>query len=131
MSGADSTRWEQLYDAYTAAASCSDADERLALLRACATDDLTIISPFPYEVSGVEAVSAQLGAVAASQPDGTLQLRRTSTIDAHHQYFRASFENCDSRGARLSTGMHVIEVRDARIARILVFVPDQVTPLVA
>jgi hypothetical protein len=130
MSGTDSTRWEQLYDAYTAAASCADTDKRLTMLRECATDDVTIISPFPYEVAGIEAVSAQLGAVAASQPDGVLQLRRTSAVDAHHQYFRASFENCDSRGTRLSTGMHVIEVRDDRIARILVFVPDLVTPLV-
>jgi hypothetical protein len=39
-----------------------------------------------------------------------------------------TFENCNAEGARMSTGMHVVEVRDDRIARIVVFVPDQLSP---
>jgi hypothetical protein len=116
----------ELYDAYTTAASTTDAARRLELLRACAVEDLEIISPFPYAVTGIDAVSEQLGKVAGAMPDGRLTIRRTSAVDAHHGIFRVTFENCSSDGTRLSAGMHVVEVRDDRIARILVFVPDMI-----
>jgi hypothetical protein len=122
---AETTRYEALYDRYIAAASTPDPERRLRLLRECAAEDLQIVGPFPYDVRGVVNVSRQLGEVAAAMPDGVLTLRRTSPIDAHHEMFRAYFANCSSDGTQLSTGMHVVEVRDDQIVRILVFVPDR------
>jgi len=112
-----------LYDRYATAASTSDAAERRRLLEECAAPDLEIVSPFPYAVRGIDAVADKLGEVAAAMPDGGLVIRRAGPVDAHNHVFRVPFENC-SGGAVLSTGLHVVEVADGRIARIFVFVPD-------
>lgn len=125
----DNATFSRLYDIYTAAASNPDPAERERLLRECATDDMEIISPFPYDVRGLPEVAEQLGRVAEAMPDGRLTIRRTSPVDVHHDYLRVTFENVASDGTRLSTGLHVIELRDGRISRIVVFVPHDLPTL--
>jgi len=117
------THCTDLYDRYTTAASTVDPDERRDLLAACASPDIEILSPFPYAVRGLDAVAAKLGEVASAMPDGALVIRRSGPIDAHNHVFRVPFEN-RSGGQVLSTGLHVVEVANGLIARILVFVPD-------
>jgi hypothetical protein len=121
---------EELYDTYLRAASAAEQDEQVRLLRECAQPDFEIVSPFPYVVRGTEAVAAQLGEVAAAMPNGRLDLRRTTRIDSHNMTFRAAYGNFAADGSVLSTGLHVVEVRDGHLARILVFVPaDLPAPL--
>jgi len=119
------TSLEDLYDAYTRAASEPDLDERIRLLRECAVEDFEISSPFPYSVKGVSEVARQLGGVAAAMPDGKLSLGRISDIDAHNSFFRVNFENRNGAGERLSTGLHIAEVHDGKLTRIIVFVPSE------
>lgn len=125
MTGAGAS-FEATYDAYLAAASEPDPAERLRRLRECATEDLEIVSPFPYRVRGVEEAARTLGDVAAAGPGGRLLLGRSSPVDGHHDIFRATFENRSADGALLSTGLHVAELRDGLLARLIVFVPDHV-----
>lgn len=114
---------EELYDTYLRAASTGDQDERITLLRSCAQPDFELISPFPYHARGIDDVAAKLGEVAAAMPDGRLTLRRTAEIDGHNTIFRTAYGNFAEDGRVLSTGLHVVEVRDGLLARILVFVP--------
>ena len=126
MAEADSTLFEGVYDSYLYAASEPNPAKRVRLLRACATEDLEILSPFPYRVKGIQAVAEQLGLVAASGPGGCLSLSRTGPCDGHHGLYRATFENRDASGGLLSTGLHIAELRDDRLARLIVFVPDSI-----
>jgi hypothetical protein len=119
--------FRERYDTYLRAASSADAAERIELLRRCVVDDFEIISPFPYAVRGIEAVAVKLGEVAASMPDGRLRLRRITEIDRHNDLFRVAYANKSSAGETLSTGLHVAETRDGLIARLLVFVPADLT----
>jgi hypothetical protein len=120
---------EALYDSYLVAASTSDPDQRTHLLRQCAIEDLEMISPQPYALRGIPAISRQLGLVAAGNPSGRLRLRRTSRIDHHNNLLRCNFANFDDVNRVTATGMHVIELADHRIVRILVFVPEQLEPI--
>ena len=121
---------EELYDTYLQAASAPDETERMRLLRECAVQDFELISPFPYAVTGLEEIAAKLGEVAAAMPGGVLRLRRSTEVDAHNNLFRVAYANVDADGGVLSTGLHVVETREGRLARILVFVPaDLPAPL--
>lgn len=119
---------ELLYDSYLEAASTSDPSERLRLLRDVATADFELISAFPYRVSGLSDVSEKLGQVAQSMPGGELRLVRIGGPDGHHGFFRATYASVDGEGNQLSTGMHVGELVDGRLKRIIVFLPDQPAP---
>lgn len=116
---------EELYDTYLRAASAPEQDERVRLLTQCAVPDFEIVSPFPYVVRGTDAVATKLGELAAARPGGVLRLRRTSPLDAHNTVFRVAFENRDAAGNVVSAGLHVVETREGRLARILVFVPAE------
>jgi hypothetical protein len=121
---------EELYDTYLRAASTDDQDERVRLLRTVAADDFEIVSPFPYVLRSLDEVATKLGEVAAAQPGGRLDLRRTTVVDAHNSVFRVAYANIGADGAALSTGLHVVEVSDGKLARIVVFVPaDLPAPL--
>jgi hypothetical protein len=121
---------EELYDTYTRAASAASQEERLQLLRQCAHEEFELISPFPYHARGIDEVAAKLGEVAAAMPNGRLELRRTTEVDGHNHVFRTAYGNFADDGTVLSTGLHVAEVRDGRLARIFVFVPaDLPAPL--
>jgi hypothetical protein len=116
---------EDLYDGYLRAASTADDTERIRQLREVVLEDFQLASPFPYIATGITDVSEKLGAVAASMPDGQLRLRRTSSVDAHNGFFRVAYENHDASGLQTSTGLHIVETRDGKIARIIVFVPAE------
>lgn len=121
------TNWSEVYDTYLRAASSTDAGECRDLLERCASEDLELISPFPYHAVGRDAVVTQLRAVADAMPGGVLNLVRTTTPDEHHGWFRVSYANVDAEGHELSTGLHVVRTAGDRIAQIVVFVPAVAT----
>lgn len=125
------TDFTALYDCYTQAASTSDPEERLRLLSTCTSDDVEIISPFPYQLRGRDQLAAKLGEVAAAMPDGALTIARTGELDTHHNVFRVHFENRATNGEVLSSGMHVVDVENGLIRRLVVFVPAELNGVTA
>jgi hypothetical protein len=111
---------EELFAEWGAAWVTRDADERLARLRACCTEDVEFIPPDERPVvRGREALADHIGQYTAAWPDGVgCTLARPP--QTHHGWSRgfvrwtfptATAEGCD-----------IIRIAEGQIATMLVFV---------
>ena len=107
------------YDRYLDAVNAGADDDRLAILTECTTDDLEIRSP-GYVVRGRAAVAEKLGTVVAALPTPVRMERLTA--DEHHDVQRVGWRGVRPDDTTAVTGEHIVDLRDGRVAGIVVFI---------
>jgi hypothetical protein len=110
---------EELFLAWGAAWTARDPQEKEQRIRACCTDDVRFIPPDDRPVfSGIDALVEHVKSYTASWPEGT-RASLARPPETHHGWSRGlvvwHFPDVQAQGT------DVIEIRDGRIATMLVF----------
>ena len=110
---------EATIDAHLAGYCEPDADRRLELLRSAWAADGVLVDP-PFDGTGPEGVAALVDAVLGHYPDHTF--RRTTAVDAHHEYARYGWELVAADGSVAVAGTDFVTVDgDGKLATIVGF----------
>jgi len=114
-------RWvSTLAPSYTAAWTERDEVERLRLLETACTEDVTFLPEDGNAVHGRAALATLIANFLTSWPaDQTLRMEAMSSVSSHN-WIRAGFA-WRLPGEQVHFGTKVVEVRDGRMATILVF----------
>jgi hypothetical protein len=119
---ADPTALTTVVDAYIASLNELDADARAELVAQAWTEDARCADPF-QDVQGHAALAQIAPNVQGLYPGA--QFRRTTGVDAHHEFARFAWEMVGAGGDVLLHGMDVIIVApDGRIGGLAGFFGD-------
>jgi hypothetical protein len=106
-------------DAYVAAWDTADPEVRRRLLERSLTEDAAIAYP-TLEARGLDGISAALGAVHQQVPG--LRFLKTSGLEAHHGWVRASWRMVNADGSPRGDGEDVAKLaEDGRFRRVIGF----------
>jgi hypothetical protein len=109
-------------DTYLEAYGEPDGPKRTELIRRVFADDGRLIDP-PLDASGHDGIAAMAEAVQSQFPGH--RFRRTSAVDAHHDFARYGWELFGPDGAVAVAGMDVVELdTDGRLVRVVGFFGD-------
>jgi hypothetical protein len=96
-----------------------DPAERERRLRGCCLDDVEFIPPDERPVvRGVEALLGHIGTYTASWPEG-MQVKLARPAESHHDWSRGLV--CWIFPSVTAQGTDIINIKDGKIARMLVF----------
>jgi hypothetical protein len=109
-------------DTYLEAYGEPDGPRRAELIRRVFTAEGRLIDP-PLDAAGHDGIAAMAAAVQGQFPGH--RFRRTSAVDAHHDFARYTWELLGPDGAPAVAGMDVVETdADGRIVRVVGFFGD-------
>ena len=109
-------------DIHLAAYCDPDPARRFELVASVWHTDGALIDP-PFEGAGHEGIAAMTDAVLAHYAGHTF--RRTTAVDAHHNFARYQWELVDADGTVAVGGNDIVEIDDAgRLVRVIGFFGD-------
>ena len=95
-----------------------DPAKRRELLAGAWVEDGVLLDP-PMDATGVEAIAGLTDVVLEHYADH--RFRRTSTVDAHHDHARYSWDLVAPDGTIAVSGIDVVKVQDGRLAQVVGF----------
>lgn len=123
MSNAVATNVTEIVDTYLESLGEPDPARRAAMVERAWAPAGRYVDP-PRDLSGYEAIEAAIFDSLGRHPGGTF--RRTTPVDAHHEYARFGWEFAGADGAILLTGLDIAVVaEDGRLSTIIGFFGDQ------
>ena len=122
------TNFDATIDTYLSAWNEEDVTRRAKLIDQAWTDDGQLVDP-PMAGTGPAEISAIADALHGQFPQHSF--RRSTAIDAHHQYLRFGWELVGPDGAVALAGLDVAELAaDGRLRRVTGFF-GPLTPITA
>jgi hypothetical protein len=116
-------------DTYLEAYGEGDSARRGTLIEQVFTADGQLVDP-PLDAAGHDAISAMAAAVQGQFPGH--RFRRSTAVDAHHNFARYGWELVAADGTIAVSGVDVAEVEGARLQRVVGFFgelpPKQAAP---
>lgn len=119
MSNATAVNVTETVDAYLASLGEPDAGKRAALIAASWTPGGRYVDP-ARDVSGAAEMEATIAGVHAQSPGATF--RRTTAIDAHHEYVRFGWDMVAADGSIAVSGIDIgVVAEDGKLRTITGF----------